>query len=98
MASNNKASDHTDTEASTSTSSNQNQVRKPNTKEGSSGSSNLEKALAKRALLGSHHRRAGGRRSTANYTTRSLPSRLSKVSLADHQDYSEVNSTNHVSF
>ncbi|KAF3456303.1 hypothetical protein FNV43_RR00953 [Rhamnella rubrinervis] len=96
MASNNKASDHRDLEGSTS--SNQNQVKKPNTSEGSSTSSNIEKALAKRALLGSHHRR--GRRSSANYsaTTRSLPSRLSKVSLADHQDYSAENSTSQVSF
>lgn len=96
MASNNKAGDHRGLDASSS--SNQNQVKKANTTEGSSAGSNIEKALARRALLGSHHRR--GRRSTANHsaTTRSLPSRLSKVSLADHQDYSDEDTTSQVSF
>lgn len=56
------------------------QEKKPNTK--GTTSSDLEKALAKRALFGSRHRQTGGRRISSN-AARSLPSRLSKVSLAE---------------
>ncbi|KAI9122749.1 hypothetical protein K1719_005638 [Acacia pycnantha] len=44
--------------------------------------SNMGKELARRALLRSHQRR-NGRRKVANNSVKSLPSRLSKVSLAD---------------
>lgn len=44
--------------------------------------SNMVKELARRALLKSHQRR-NGRRKIANNSVKSLPSRLSKVSLAD---------------
>ncbi|WCJ23381.1 hypothetical protein M5689_005408 [Euphorbia peplus] len=45
-------------------------------------SSSFEKALAYRALYGSHNSRSKSRNVT-NYGTRLSPSRLSKVSLAD---------------
>ncbi|XP_027339509.1 uncharacterized protein LOC113853210 [Abrus precatorius] len=44
--------------------------------------SNMGKELARRALLRSHLRK-NGRRKTANNSAKSLPSRLSKVSLGE---------------
>ncbi|KAK7329514.1 hypothetical protein VNO77_23684 [Canavalia gladiata] len=44
--------------------------------------SNMGKELARRALLRSHLRK-NGRRKVANYSAKSLPSRLSKVSLEE---------------
>lgn len=79
MASN-KENNAKDLEATTSSNQLNLQGKKPNT-EGTT-SSNLEKALPKRACFGSQHRRVGGRRSV-NYSIRPLPSRLSKVSLAE---------------
>ena len=79
-----KAKSGGDIEACTSSGGNNNQAnpqeKKPNTK--GSTSSNLEKALVKRALFGSRRREVGSRRVSSN-GVRSLPSRLSKVSLAD---------------
>uniref|UniRef100_A0A803Q4Y8 Uncharacterized protein n=1 Tax=Cannabis sativa TaxID=3483 RepID=A0A803Q4Y8_CANSA len=75
-------------EACTSTSTSQvmsMQEKKPNTKGSTSSNSNMEKALVKRALFGSRHHRHGGGRRNSNSGVRSLPSRLSKVSLADEQ-------------
>ncbi|TXG71638.1 hypothetical protein EZV62_000217 [Acer yangbiense] len=66
-----------DLEASTSS----NQVIQPNTK-GAASNSNVGKALARRALSGSQNRRSHGRK-VANSGARMLPSRLSKVSLAE---------------
>ncbi|KAJ4848411.1 hypothetical protein Tsubulata_032782 [Turnera subulata] len=54
--------------------------RKPNTIV--TGNPNYDKVLAQRALLGSRKRR-GKSRKMVNHEARSLPSRLSKVSLAD---------------
>lgn len=54
--------------------------KKPNTK--GTTNNNLGKTLAKRALYGSHNHRVGGRKIT-NRSARSLPSRLSKVSLGE---------------
>ncbi|KAF2289116.1 hypothetical protein GH714_028993 [Hevea brasiliensis] len=54
--------------------------KKPNMK--GAGNSNFEKALAQRALFGSHNHRVKGRK-TVNNGARLSPSRLSKVSLAD---------------
>ncbi len=54
--------------------------KKPNTK--GAGNSNFEKALARRALFGSHNHRVKGRK-IVNNGERLSPSRLSKVSLAD---------------
>ncbi|KAG2726969.1 hypothetical protein I3760_01G138000 [Carya illinoinensis] len=54
--------------------------KKPDTK--GAANSNLGKALAQRALYGSHNRRVGGRKIT-NSGARLLPSRLSKVSLGE---------------
>ncbi|KAF5737035.1 hypothetical protein HS088_TW14G01191 [Tripterygium wilfordii] len=67
----------------TSTSSNQEipAEKEPNRKGITNNSPG--KALAQRALYGPHHRRAKGRK-VANTGARSLPSRLSKVSLADN--------------
>ncbi|KAJ4727762.1 hypothetical protein OWV82_000807 [Melia azedarach] len=45
--------------------------------------SNFGKALAHRALYGSGSRHAGSRKERTNDASRTLPSRLSKVSLAD---------------
>ncbi|KAI6692959.1 hypothetical protein NL676_020669 [Syzygium grande] len=45
-------------------------------------SSNLGKVLVQRALFGSHRRRFGGKKSLSE-AVKSLPSRLSKVSLAE---------------
>lgn len=53
---------------------------KPNTK--GAGNSNYEKALAQRALFGSHNHRVKARKFTKN-GARLSPSRLSKVSLAE---------------
>ncbi|KGN57150.1 hypothetical protein Csa_011148 [Cucumis sativus] len=50
-------------------------------------SNNVGKALAERAVYGSQQRRTGRRRRNLIHehgATRLLPSRLSKVSLADH--------------
>lgn len=49
-------------------------------------SSNMGKALAERAVYGSQQRRTGRRRRNLihDHGIRLLPSRLSKVSLADH--------------
>lgn len=91
MASN-KANNAKDLEASTSSNQLNLKERKPNTE--GAASTNMEKALAKRALFGSQHRRVGGRRS-ANCIIRQLPSRLSKVSLAE--DSPEIG-TSQVSF
>lgn len=54
--------------------------KKPNTK--GTTNDNLVKTLAQRALYGSHNHRVGGRKIT-NSSARSLPSRLSKVSLGE---------------
>ncbi|CAN1194960.1 hypothetical protein LINPERHAP2_LOCUS42833 [Linum perenne] len=54
--------------------------RKPNTK--GTLNSGFERALAQRALYRAHNSRARGRKSPNNIA-RMLPSRLSKVSLAD---------------
>ncbi|CAN0855570.1 hypothetical protein LINGRAHAP2_LOCUS6258 [Linum grandiflorum] len=54
--------------------------RKPNAQ--GTGNSGLERALAHRALFRSHNSKVKGRKS-ANNIARMLPSRLSKVSLAD---------------
>ena len=48
-------------------------------------SSQMEKALAKRAILGSSKRRSGSRRVTSD-GVRILMSRLSRVSFADEKD------------
>lgn len=69
-----------DLEACTSSNQENLQEKKPNTK--GSTSSNMEKALVKRALFGSRQRQVAGRRNSNN-SVRSLPSRLSKVSLAE---------------
>uniref|UniRef100_A0A2N9EMT5 Uncharacterized protein n=1 Tax=Fagus sylvatica TaxID=28930 RepID=A0A2N9EMT5_FAGSY len=68
--------------ANACTSSNQTKSsdEKPNTK--ATTCSNLEKALAQRALSGSHNHRVG-RRKFANSGAKLQPSRLSKVSLAE---------------
>lgn len=65
-----------DLEASTSN----NQAVQPNTK--SASNSNVGKAVARRAVSGSQHRKSKGRK-VANSSARMLPSRLSKVSLAE---------------
>ncbi|KAJ4722070.1 hypothetical protein OWV82_005633 [Melia azedarach] len=65
------------------TSTKDNQAIQPNTN-GTSNSS-FGKALARRALSGSHHRRGHGRK-VANTGARLLPSRLSKVSLAEETE------------
>ncbi|CAL1397347.1 unnamed protein product [Linum trigynum] len=54
--------------------------KKPNTK--ATGNSGFERALAQRALFRSHTHKVKGRK-VANNIARTLPSRLSKVSLAD---------------
>ncbi|CAI0626682.1 unnamed protein product [Linum tenue] len=54
--------------------------KKPNTK--GTGNSGFERALAQRALFRSHNHRVKGRK-FANNIARTLPGRLSKVSLAD---------------
>lgn len=56
------------------------QDKKPNTKGASN--SNFEKALAQRALFGSQNHRIKGRKGVNNCAIK-LPSRLSKVSLAE---------------
>ncbi|TXG63338.1 hypothetical protein EZV62_010332 [Acer yangbiense] len=58
----------------------------PNRKE--SRKPNFGKALAHRAVYGSGTRRAGSRKDRTN-DARTLPSRLSKVSLADYIDDDE---------
>ncbi|KAJ1375988.1 hypothetical protein SESBI_50438 [Sesbania bispinosa] len=45
--------------------------------------SNLGKELARRAILRSHLRRNGRRKTATNNSVKSLPSRLSKVSLGE---------------
>ncbi|KDP27878.1 hypothetical protein JCGZ_18958 [Jatropha curcas] len=54
--------------------------KKPNMK--GTGNNNFEKVLAQRALFGSQNHRVKGRK-VVKSSSRSLPSRLSKVSLAD---------------
>ncbi|KAH7573502.1 hypothetical protein JRO89_XS03G0160800 [Xanthoceras sorbifolium] len=71
-----------DLEASTSS----NQAIQPNTKGASN--SNVGKALARRVISGSHNRRSHGRK-VAYIGARMLPSRLSKVSLAEDSTDSE---------
>ncbi|GMN55223.1 hypothetical protein TIFTF001_024344 [Ficus carica] len=81
MASGSDKANAGDLEACTSGNQVNLQDKKPNTN--GTTSSSLEKALAKRALLGSRRQhQAGGRRVSSN-APRSLPSRLSKVSLAE---------------
>ncbi|KAF8015576.1 hypothetical protein BT93_H1176 [Corymbia citriodora subsp. variegata] len=70
----------------TGTSSNQaNCVAREHKSEGGMSSSNLGKVLVQRALFGSRRRRFGGKKSSSE-AAKMLPSRLSKVSLAeDHK-------------
>ena len=68
------------------TSSNQATVAERTTNANSKSSSSFGKALAQRAVFRSHRRQmVGGKKSTSN-EAKSLPSRLSKVSLAEDSE------------
>ncbi|KAK7246331.1 hypothetical protein RIF29_41196 [Crotalaria pallida] len=71
-------------ETPTSSSNNQGIPSEENsTSSGTTNKSNLAKELARRALLRSHLRRNNGRRKNVSNNAKSLPSRLSKVSLGE---------------
>lgn len=69
-----------DLDACTSSNQAKSSDKKPNTK--GTTNTNLGKALAQIALSGSQNHRVG-RKKFANSSAKSLPSRLSKVSLAE---------------
>uniref|UniRef100_F6H747 Uncharacterized protein n=1 Tax=Vitis vinifera TaxID=29760 RepID=F6H747_VITVI len=68
------------------TSSNQAALAERTTNTNSTTNSNFGKALAQRALFRSRRRLWVGGRKTTNNEAKSLPSRLSKVSLAEDSE------------